>query len=59
VEWSNGDGDAWEQRAKRTRGEKKELTLTRMDLCGTKAQFYRITFNKFYSQIMLSISEKE
>lgn len=39
--------------------KKKMLTLTRMDLRGTKAQFYRITFNKFYSRIMPSISEKE
>lgn len=54
-----------QQRAKKFGGEikkvkrKKRLTLTRMDLRGTKAQFYRITFNKFYSRIMLSISKKK
>lgn len=39
--------------------KKKTLTLTRMDLRGTKAQFYRITFNKFYSRIMPSMKKNK
>lgn len=50
VHESRGQKELWEK--------KKESSLTRMDLRGTKAQFYRITFNKFHSQIMLLISER-
>lgn len=59
-ERSNGVRRRREQRAKRARGgRKKELILMKIDPRGIKVQFYKITFNKFHSRIMLPISEKE